>query len=650
MKILLGKILLGIIAIGYSVAGLAKPLSPAYFAKNASYDQVKLSPDGQHLAVTIPFPNRSVLAILDRETKEAKSLFQYGNEKYIDEFEWVSNKRVVFTQKYKTHESEKMYIAGHVFAADINGTREKVIFGKNMYVQHVGTRVNNKRGPIDAWGEIAHTLPDDPKNILVSAVYFSSKEDGGENLFKVNVQNGDRKFVTRTPVGRMQLAYDRSGETIFAMGHDRAGVYSGQIFKDGEWTKIKKTDKLANLTPVSISSNGNTIYFSAYVDRSTKSLFRYDVANDELHLDFQDPISDIYDFVIEPGSNRVVGVKTMPGKIKTHYFDKKDKFSKLHRSLSKAFGGQDLTITSETEDGKFLILLAQSDKNPGDFFLFDTDKMNADYLMSRKQWIDPDTMGTRQPISFNNSEGITLHGYITWPIDTSKPVPLVTLVHGGPYGIKDSWYFDSEAQMLANHGYAVLQINYRGSQGYGLDYKETAYRKFATMIQQDINDATRWALKLDKIADDKVCIAGTSFGGTSAVFAPILAPSLYQCSIAIAGVFDEVKQEDTADYSSVETSANQAKKIYGESEEELTQSSAITHIDKFKTPILIAHGGQDKRVLPEQSELLRDALQKRKVPYEWFFKEKEGHGFQDEKNREELYQKMIDFLDKHLKS
>ena len=158
-------------------------------------------------------------------------------------------------------------------------------------------------------------------------------------------------------------------------------------------------------------------------------------------------------------------------------------------------------------------------------------------------------------------------------------------VHGGPYGIKDKWQYDSEPQMLAHYGYAVLQVNFRGSDGYGEHYREVAHQKMGSMIQYDIIDGTKWALNLDSIDNSKVCIAGGSFGGYSSLMAPLIEPDLYKCAIPMFGPYDLVLQNKDADYIKSSSSVTiGAKKVYGEDEKIWHEQSPMTYIEKLKTP------------------------------------------------------------------
>jgi len=402
------------------------------------------------------------------------------------------------------------------------------------------------------------------------------------------------------------------------------------------------------MTLLSLNVDGSKLYVSSYIDQNTETLFEYTFANKKMGIIFHHETSDILKRIENPQTGIVVGVEVMPGYVEYHYVDRDDEFAVEHAKLAKTFSGSDIHVTSITKNQKMMVVLVVSDKNAGDYYLYNKENKSISYLLSKRSWIDPELMSERKPIQFKARDGEIIHGYLTLPRKANGTVPLVTYVHGGPYGIRDYWWFDSEAQMLANNGYAVLQVNYRGSGGYGKKYEEIAYQKRSTLIQHDIIDGTKWALSLAEITNNKACIMGGSFGGYSALMSPLIEPDLFNCSIAHAGVYEAIEQEQDADYSEISSFAAEAAEVYGAEEKLLKKESPLTYIDQLKIPVFIVHGGKDERVTPKQAYLLKEALDERNMPYEWMFKEKEGHGFFNEDNQVEFYSRTLEFLKKHL--
>jgi len=238
-------------------------------------------------------------------------------------------------------------------------------------------------------------------------------------------------------------------------------------------------------------------------------------------------------------------------------------------------------------------------------------------------------MAAMQPISFKARDGLTIHGYLTLPLGGHKPLPLVVNPHGGPFGIRDYWQFDPETEFLAYHGYAVLQVNYRGSGGYGAAFQNAGYYQWGGTMQDDLTDATQWAIK-QGIADPKrICIYGGSYGGYAALEAVVKAPDLYKCAIGYAGVYDLVMLHDRGGemyYSSHGMGAYLSNTL-GDNMAALRAASPVDHVNRIKAALFLAHGGADETVPIDQANEMRSALDKAGKKYEWLYYPNEGHGY-----------------------
>lgn len=628
---------------------VAKTIPIESFTKKAQFDQVKLSPDGNYLAVTVPQEDRNALAIFDRKTMKPTYVYRYQEDNYVSNFYWVNNERLVITRSFRRKSDEQLYTQGQIFAGNIDGTKADIIFGFAAGFKKGGSsRLNKNSGPDRAFGAIQHLLPDDPDHIIISARHMDHDYDSPVRILKLNVYSGKKKLITRTPFGNMRIGLNSKGEPVFTTGVDEDGKERKFFMIDRKWHEIEKDSPLYDYNFLSINTKVDKLYLESHLDGKTDALYEYDFDSKDIKLIFNHPISDVHTYIREPTTRTIVGAEVMPDEFEYHYFEPDNEYAKIHMALAKALQGNDISITSRTNDLNELIVRVQNDKNPGDFYLFNRKSNQLQYMLSKKRWLDPELLSERLPINFKARDGKTIYGYLTKPLNSSQPVPLVTYVHGGPYGISDTWFFDTTPQLLANRGFAVLQVNYRGSGGYGLDYEEVAYKKRHSLIQEDIIDGTRWAIARTDISN-KACIMGWSFGGYSALMSPLIEPDLFQCSIAAAGVYDAQYQEDEADYGRIRSVAEgAAAKKYGKDEQLLKEESPLSYIDNLKTPILIVHGGKDRRVPPEQAEKLRRELDKRNLTYEWLFKEREGHGFYNEENRIEFYEKSLASLNKYL--
>lgn len=641
--IMLKRLMLGLILFLFcSFIQAAVPIEN--FTKPAIFNQLLLSPDGQYFAATVPKGNTTNLVVIDRKTMKVKIAYGFGFNEHIGRFFWANNERLVYTKIYQCQGKEQKIYRGEIFAANIDGSKRTQIFGYTMSSENKSA---SKRA-LEANAHIIHTLPDDPNHILIRVSMFTREFDEPDKIFKLNIYNQKRTFVTATPLGNSQLLINSDGQPIAAQGKDVKGLEHKFFFHNEKWGKLDKTHPVFRYDFKSVSANGQYIYLTRSTRGQTQAIYRYKLGNDNIEKVYQHPIVDVAAFVVDPVTEAIIITETVHDGAQYHYLDEEHPFSNIHRKLIEAFPGQAIQITANNAKDKELIVVVSSDVNPGDFYLFNKETNNVEYLTSRKPWLYPEDMNNRQLVSFTSRDGQVIYGYLTLPNKLDKPVPLIIDVHGGPYGVSDSWYFDTGSQIWSQHGFAVFQINFRGSGGYGKSFEEVAYLKRSTMIQQDIIDGTKWALQQENIADDKVCITGGSFGGYSALMAPLIEPTLYDCAIPMFGAYDLLYQMKNADYMSLQSVSVGAKEKYGDNEQHWIKESPLTYIDNLKTPLMIVTGGKDKRVPPQNAKNLKAELDKRDISYEWLYKPSEGHGFFNPKNRHELYQKSIDFFNKHL--
>ena len=314
------------------------------------------------------------------------------------------------------------------------------------------------------------------------------------------------------------------------------------------------------------------------------------------------------------------------------------------------FPGYKVNVTSHSKDGKLWMIYASSDRAAGSYYLYNKESNKFSLLFSNMKHLKSKALSESIPIKFTASDGREVNGYITYPagIPETQNVPLVTLVHGGPMA-RDYWSFDREVQLLAAQGYAVLRLNFRGSTGYGKSFEAGSQRQWGGRVQEDIIEGTKWTIQQGGISEDRVCIMGGSFGGYSALQSAILAPELFKCVVGVAGVYDLAMMFEEGDIPNLLFGKAYLQNQLGTDKELMRQYSPAHNVHKLQAPVLVAHGEKDVRVPIEHAEALRDAMDKHKKEYEWFVKDTETHGFYDQKNRTEYFEKVTVFLSKHLK-
>jgi dipeptidyl aminopeptidase/acylaminoacyl peptidase len=243
-----------------------------------------------------------------------------------------------------------------------------------------------------------------------------------------------------------------------------------------------------------------------------------------------------------------------------------------------------------------------------------------------------------------------IHGYLTIPNGSDgKNLPLIVNPHGGPMGPRDNWDFNWEAQLFASRGYAVLQVNFRGSGGYGKAFQDMAYGQWADGIQNDIIDAVQWTIAKGHADPERICIYGGSFGGYSALMAPVKAPGLFKCAFGYVGAYSAEVQMTLSDTSKREDGLRYLRRALGDTERIRNSVMPITYADKVKIPVFMAAGARDPRCPPENTTLMAKALEAAgNKPEGVIIQSGEMHGFYDEKNRLNLYTQMLAFFARHI--
>ena len=305
-----------------------------------------------------------------------------------------------------------------------------------------------------------------------------------------------------------------------------------------------------------------------------------------------------------------------------------------------------------SKDETKYMLRTYSDRSLGAYYFYDktTDKLTKIHEVS--PWIDENEMATMKAIKYQSRDGLTINGYLTLPkgLEKEKNLPVVLNVHGGPWA-RDGWGFNPEVQFLASQGYAVLQVNFRGSTGYGKKFWEASFKEWGGKMQDDLTDGVNWLIE-EGIADkNRIAIYGASYGGYATLAGLAYTPDLYTCGVDYVGVsnlFTFMKSIPPYWSQYLEMLYEQVGHPKNDTLLLASKSPAL-NADKIKAPLFIAQGAKDPRVNIEESDQMVEAMKKRNVIVEYMVKENEGHGFHNEENKFEFYDAMSSFLAKHMK-
>lgn len=626
--------------------GNARAVDVDAYVRNDRFRTIKISPTGEYLAATVPFEDRTALVIMDRKDNKLLGTFQLGRNSAVYGFNWVSPDRVLIEAAEKFGDLDQPQPTGELFAMDADGGRTELLIGQRVG-GNLGSRIRTKKAERVA-AFLVDGLRDDDKHVLVSVSPFS--RDPYTRVEKMDVYSGVRHVVTRAPIRNASFTTDNAGVVRFAQGAD-TDIVSKLYYRSGEgadWTLVN--DEAAtgrNEFAVGFSADNKVAYLYTEHPGGPDAIVAYDVASGKRTEVLRDEKRDPA-VLYRPGTSIPVGAAYDGDKPGLRFLDEDSDDARLYRSLQAAFGDNAALMTSSTRDGRVSLVEAWSSRNPGDFYLFDAQAKKADYVISRAEWFDPAKMATTRAFEFKARDGLEIQGYLTAPQGASgKRMPMVVMPHGGPFGIADTWQFDGGAQMLANAGYVVMQVNYRGSGGRGLDFERAGARQWGLKMQDDVTDATRWAIA-EGIADPaRICIYGASYGAFAALMGVAKEPDLYKCAAGNVGVYDlpQLHAEETQKHGSIATWANE---WIGDDKNMLAANSPTRRAASIKVPVMLAAGREDETAPVEHTEAMERALKAAGVQVEAKYYSGEGHGYYKPENRKDFQTRLLAFLARSL--
>jgi dipeptidyl aminopeptidase/acylaminoacyl peptidase len=617
------------------------------FTRNDQFDRIKLSPNGEYLAATVPFDDRTALVVLDRANNKLLGTFQLGADSAIASFDWVNPTRLLIGAAERFGALDEPQPTGELFGMDATGGKTEMLVGQRVK-SNTGSHIGGKKAEMVA-AFLVDDLPNDDKDVLISTSTF-----GGEPFTKVeqmNVYTGQRQVVARAPVRGAQFLTDNAGNVRFAVGSDTDN-YSRLYYRENDKADWKLVNDEASShivqTPIGFSADNRTAYLRSEQATGPDVIVAYDIASGARTTVLADPAMSPYLILFRPGTKVPVGALYVDGKPHMRFLDEGSADARLFRSLAAAFGDGIAVVTSSTSDGKLDLLASYSDRNPGDYYLFDSVAKKADHVVSQAQWIDPAAMSPMRAIQFAARDGLMVKGYLTVPKGSSgKNLPMVVLPHGGPFGISDDWDYNPEVQLLASAGYAVLQVNFRGSGERGRAFEHAGARQQGGTMQDDVTDATRWAIQQGYADPSRICIYGASHGGYAALMGVAKEPALYKCAAGYVGVYDLHARYDqlVAKMGSIRTWAND---WIGDDMAVLDANSPVRLASRIKVPVFLAAGRDDPNVPVIQSERMESALKAAGVSVETLYYDGEGHGFYKPEHRHEFYTRLLAFLSRSL--
>lgn len=626
---------------GASLANNQIPIETFIKPENIEIGSFQVSPTGEFVSVVVPSEDRSSLVIYDRASNKPTANVALKTGQFVSSYHWVSDKRVVLSLAVRTDRKERPTATGKLWGIDADGKNGRYLFSETE---------------LYAAAFVIEPTIDTEGDILVGLQPWSyTGVKPFVHMARLDVMTGRLRVIPgRLPIRwASEVLTDASGRARIVMGSLDSG--HTQLFhrvrEGAEWVLINdETKSEREITPLSFTNSGKSIFARVAESKKADYLVRIDLDSGKETLvyapkhanigglmqtaDGQDAYA-VNDFDVDPRG----GLATFNGNLPE---------AQLSDELGELFAGQSAIIQNFSRDGRFASVLVSSDQNPGQYYVHERDTKKLYKSASVRPGIVPSQMALMDPVEFVARDGLKISAWLTMPKNQSGKVPLVVLPHGGPYGVVDRWGFNEEIQLLASRGYAVLQINFRGSGGYGMDFVDAGVLEWGGKMQHDLTDGTRAVISKFAIDPARVCIYGISYGAYAALMGVATEAALYRCAIGFSGVYDLALMPKQGDIRSTAYGRNYLSGILMDDKKWLAERSPTNLAVSIKAPVLLIHGGSDTRTPPKHAETMRSALINAGNEPTWLFQPLEGHGFFNPQNRIAAYQAILNFLDKHI--
>jgi dipeptidyl aminopeptidase/acylaminoacyl peptidase len=625
----------------------AGTVSLADLARHFEYTEVKISPDGHYLAALGVIKGQHVLGLIRLSDKQGRTLHARGGDDLVD-FWWAAPDRLVYTVGTHVGGIDSPLSTGELFAVSADGGDPEMLYGYRKGGMTTGTLTQHAVSARGTARFIA-SIPGDPNHALVSISSWdaaASQRDLSQ-AERIDLRNGNLKPIISAPGRGMSFVADHQGRIRFAYSEADSGdlkVYLHPIAGEG-WQEMPDFEHTRSV-PLAFNGNDSLLYLTCPGAESGFGICSWNPDTRQSETVWSNPRVEAGGLLQGMARDQIVGVNYEDGRPGLAFFDGDSADANVLIGLMKQFPGEDVRFVSGSSDGRLSIVKVDADMDPGTFYLYDRDTRKLTSLLAVASWINPMKMAAKQAFDFKARDGLALQGYVSYPPGDEKAtqLPMVVYVHGGPYGVRDDWNYEPMVQALATRGYAVLQVNYRGSAGYGYAFEKAGWREWGGKMQDDVTDATHWAIA-QKIADPKrICILGASYGGYAALEGATKEPDLYKCAIGYVGVYDLPQMFHSGDIHDSSFGKDFLRRQVGDDMAQLASHSPINQLGTLKARVMLVVGGKDERVPEFQGLRMHQALLDRHIAHEWMLKPDEMHGFYDEANVAELYTRILQFV------
>jgi len=612
------------------------------FFKDDDYRNVSLSPDGKHIALIKNDNGIAKLIIVDVATMKATNTIHFTKKDSVGDYYWANNERLLIFLSTKQRNKEQKSYYGELYAIDINKNKGKFVFGVRSLVRK--GRIKSGVNSIDYERHLSHpkiidNLINDDDHVLISTSQYNNE---GMWVYKLNIYSGHIETISQIEHESAKVWYLAETNELWLQTELTSGsvVLERFDFTTENWERFSPEKASFKLSVIAPSANKNEIIIKDYCGNDTISICTFNLETLKTSVLFNQTDSDIKWIYLDK-NNQIYAYS---------YFDKYPQIKLINSDNSEAkvmlklianFTGHELRVKNIKKNESLSLISITSDVQPRVWYLFNNETSKLTFVAKSNKSIDANKMSQQYSFDFKSRDNIDIQGYVTFPASKgNNNLPAIILVHGGPHS-RDYWGFDPEVQLLASKGYAVVQVNFRGSSGFGWDFEKLGFKQWGEKIQFDILDSIAYLVDKKYIDKNRVCIMGGSFGGYSAMQSTLLSPDLFKCTVARSGVYDLVLHADK-----FPEEVEEYNKRLGSAKVKISHSP-VHSIAKLNNPLLLAHGTKDDVTKLDQAEVLIKQLKEHDKAYEWVELENESHYFYNSKNRIKYYERVIQFVQKH---
>ncbi|HZK08897.1 MAG TPA: S9 family peptidase [Bacteroidales bacterium] len=597
------------------------------FFKNPEKSGYQISPDGKYYSYLAPYENRMNIFV-QKIGKDKADRLTSETDRDIAGYYWANDNRILYLKDSGGDENFALY------GVDKNGKNQKCL----TCFEGVLT-------------QIIDDLKDIPDEMIIG---LNKRNPQIFDPYRLNINTGEMQMLAENPGNIQGWMTDHDGKLRIAMAIVD-GVNTQLLYRDTEEEEFQPTlttNFKESVYPQFFDFNNKNVYAGSNLGRDKSAGVIFDPkTGKEVETIYENDKYDVSDVSYSRKRKVLTAASYISWKRERHFFD--DQMANIFEKLNNKLKGYEISMSGSNDDEDMYIVRTYSDKSLGAYYLYDVKKDELTKIHEVSPWIDEKQMASTYPIEYTARDGMIIPGYLTLPNgltpESAKSIPMVINPHGGPWA-RDNWGWNPEIQFLANRGFGVLQMNFRGSTGYGREFMEKSFGQWGLTMQNDITDGVYWLINKGIADKNRIAIYGASYGGYATLQGIVVTPTLYAAAVDYVGVSNLFTFMQTVP-PYWKPLLDMMYEMVGNPVTDSVQFKATSpalNADKMMTPLFVAQGANDPRVNIDESDQIVEALRQRGIEVEYMVKDNEGHGFHNEENRFDFYRAMEKFLKAHL--